>query len=246
MRVGDTGVRPLVAIIPARGGSKGLPGKNVRPLHGLPLIAHSIQCARATPEIDRVIVTTDDDAIAEVARQYGADVPFRRPPELASDTAAMWPVIKHALAETKREGRAHYGSVVLLDPTSPGRFPSDISEAVRRLEEDPEADGIIGVSEPEFNPMWYCVVEEGGYMRDLVPGANRFARRQDVPPVYRINGTLYVWRRRHVLQADDWRTGRLLLHVIPAERAINIDTIDQFDAVGAGLAAGRIHFPWLS
>jgi N-acylneuraminate cytidylyltransferase len=240
------GVRPLLAVVPARGGSKGLPGKNVRSLHGLPLIAHSIGCARLSPEIDRLVVSTDSEEIAAVARAHGADVPFLRPAELASDTAAMWPVIKHALRATEEIDGVEYASVLLLDPTSPGRLPLDIANAVRQLESDPAAVGVIGVSEPDFNPLWYCVVNEGGYMSDLVPGANRYARRQDVPPVYKINGTLYLWRREHVLTADDWRTGRLLMEVIPQERAINIDVAAQFEQVSASLDAGTLDFPWLA
>jgi CMP-N,N'-diacetyllegionaminic acid synthase len=238
--------RPVLAVIPARGGSKGLPGKNLVPLAGLPLIAHSIRCAQATAAVDRLVVSTDSDEIAAAARAYGADAPFRRPAELATDTAAMWPVVRHALTAVEAlDGRA-YGSVLLLDPTSPGRLPGDITSALDVLESDETCDGVIGVSEPPFNPLWHCVVEENGYLRDLVPGASRFVRRQDVPPVYRINATLYLWRRRLVLGADDWRGGRLRAQVTPENRSFHIDDAEQLAHANAALESGVVRLPWLS
>ena len=241
-----SGTLSLLAIIPARGGSKSLPGKNVRLLAGLPLIGHSIRCAQLTPAITRTIVSTDSEAIASVAEDLGADVPFLRPADLASDSAAMWPVIQHALVETERQSDVLYDAVVLLDPTSPGRIPEDIETAVAELQRDPRADGVIGVSEPEFNPYWHCVVDRDGYMQDLIPGAQSYVRRQDVPPVYRINATLYVWRREHVLGADDWRSGRLRMYVVPDLRAFHIDDAAQFQRAELMLEHGLIQLPWLT
>jgi CMP-N,N'-diacetyllegionaminic acid synthase len=235
-----------LAVIPARGGSKGLPGKNLMPLAGLPLIAHSIRCAQSTPAIDRLVVSTDSDQIAAAAAAHGADAPFRRPAELATDTAPMWPVIRHALTTVEALDGREYGSVLLLDPTSPGRLPGDIMSAVAALQSDEGCDGVIGVSEPPFNPIWHCVVEENGYLRDLIPGAGRFSRRQDVPPVYRINATLYLWRRRLVLGSDDWRAGRLRAQVTPEIRSFHIDDAEQLAHADAVLQGGVVDLPWLS
>jgi CMP-N,N'-diacetyllegionaminic acid synthase len=235
----------ILAVIPARGGSKGLPGKNIRPLAGLPLIAHSLLCASACPEISRTVVTTDSEEIAAVARDHGADVPFMRPPHLATDDVAMWPVIKHALAETERSDGRSYDMVLLLDPTSPGRLPSDIATAVKTLTLDSEADGIVGVSEPDFSPFWHCVIEEGGYLRNLFPEANQYSRRQEVPPVYVINASLYLWRRELVKGADNWRSGKSLMHVIPSSRAIHIDDLHQFRLAELLIEAGMLKLPWL-
>jgi N-acylneuraminate cytidylyltransferase len=235
----------ILAVIPARGGSKGLPGKNIRPFAGLPLIAHSILCAKMCPGISRVIVSTDSDSIAAKAREYGAEVPFRRPAELAGDTAAMWPVIRHALVESEARFGERYGAVILLDPTSPARLPEDVASALATLNGDERCDGVIGVSEPEFSPYWHCVVEEGGYMRDLFPKAKDFDRRQDVPPVYCINASLYVWRRRLVLESDNWRTGRLRMQIIPQTRAIHIDEIHQFEIAELMVRNGLLVLPWL-
>ena len=120
-------MKPLLAVIPARGGSKGLPGKNIRPIAGLPLIAHSIRCAALSPEVDRCVVSTDCEEIASVARQHGGCVPFLRPAELAQDDTPMIPVLQHALREMEQRDAQRYETILLLDPTSPGRLPVDIA-----------------------------------------------------------------------------------------------------------------------
>jgi N-acylneuraminate cytidylyltransferase len=235
----------ILAIIPARGGSKGLPGKNIRPFAGLPLIAHSILCAKMCPGISRVIVSTDSDEIAGKALEYGAEVPFRRPAELAEDTTPMWPVIKHALGQSELAFGERYDAVVLLDPTSPARLPTDIASALSTLEGDDGCDGVIGVSEPEFSPYWHCVVEDEGYLRDLFPRAKEFDRRQDVPVVYCINASLYVWRRQLVTDSENWRSGRLRMQVIPPARAIHIDELHQFEIAELMVRNGLLALPWL-
>lgn len=239
-------IEPILCVIPARGGSKGLPGKNIRLLAGVPLIGHSIRCARMCPRIARTIVSTDSGEIAAVARANGADVPFMRPVELAQDQTPMLPVLQHALREMERLDGMRYGSVLLLDPTSPGRIPSDVAECVHRLEGDPAADGVVGVSRPEFNPYWHCIVEREGYMAPLIPGADRFDRRQDVPTVYRINASVYLWRRDFLLEVQgSWMKGRHLMHEIPEARAIHIDDLDEFDRADLMIKNGLVKFPWM-
>src|SRR5580704_14416569 len=126
-------VHPVLAVIPARGGSRGLPNKNIATLAGLPLIAHSIRLSQLCAEITSCIVSTDSNEIAAVARDYGAEIPFLRPAELAQDDTPMWPVIRHALVEMEKRERLQYGSVLLLSPTSPGRLPEDVSSAIHLL-----------------------------------------------------------------------------------------------------------------
>lgn len=237
----------LLAIIPARGGSKGLPGKNIRLLAGLPLIAHSIRLAQMCPEITRAIVSTDSLEIAAVARRFGAEVPFLRPAELAQDDTPMWPVLRHALQTLEDCGDRYYEHVLLLDPTSPGRLPEDISKALSRLKATPEADGIIGVSQPEFNPIWHGVVDRGGWMADLIPEGAQYIRRQDVPAVYRINASLYIWRSAFMRgEAGSWRTqGRHLIFEVPEARAIHIDDADEFARADLMIKHGLIKLPWL-
>ncbi|MBI4354230.1 MAG: acylneuraminate cytidylyltransferase family protein [Candidatus Omnitrophica bacterium] len=238
----------LLAVIPARGGSKGLPGKNIRPFLGLPLIAHSILFAKMCPEIDRCVVSTDVQEIAEVAKRFGAETPCSRPSELAQDDTPLWMVVQHALAFVEKEERRFYKEILLLDPTSPAREPLDVTVALRKLRESPEADGIIGVSEPEFNPIWHCVVERDGCMAQLIESGGQFTRRQDVPTVYRINGSIYLWRAAFVrVHQGSWqRGGRYLLHEIPEIRAMSIDDAKQFARAEAMVRSGLITLPWLS
>src|SRR5262249_10695504 len=134
-----------LAVIPARGGSKGVPGKNIRTLSSLPLIAHSLRLAALCPEIDRTVVSTDSDAIAEVARAEGGDVPFLRPAALARDETPMLPVLRHALDALDPHSEI-YTRLLLLDPTSPGRLPEDVARAHVLLAAESDADGVVAVS----------------------------------------------------------------------------------------------------
>lgn len=238
----------LLAVIPARGGSKGLPGKNIRPFMGLPLIAHSIRFAGMCPEIDRCIVSTDSPEVAELARRFGAEVPFMRPADLSQDETPLWPVLRHALAAVEAQDGGRFDALLLLDPTSPGRDPSDVAGALRRLEASPDADGIIGVSEPHFNPMWNCVVERDGWMAQLIEAGSRFERRQQAPKVYRIHGGLYIWRAAFVRTHErSWREeARYLLYETPESRSMSIDTAEEFDQAECLVRGGLITFPWLS
>jgi len=238
----------VLAVIPARGGSKGVPGKNIRPFAGLPLIAHTILFARLCPEIHRCIVSTDSPEIAAVSKEFGADFPFLRPAELAQDDTPMWPVLRHALAQVEQLTGTHYSMLLLLDPTSPAREPSDITGAIQLMARSPDADGIVGVSQPDFNPMWHCVVEREGWMSDLIEGGSKFNRRQQVPAVYRINGSLYIWRTEFVrAQEHSWRdNGKHLMYEIPESRAMSIDTPQEFERAELLVKGGLISFPWLN
>ena len=238
----------LLGVIPARGGSKGLPGKNIRSFAGLPLIAHTILFARMCPEIQRFVVSTDSTEIAEIAKEYSADVPFIRPAELAQDATGIWPVVRHALLSVEKLYDETYDSVLLLDPTSPAREPEDISGAIAKLENCPEADGIIGVSKPDFNPIWNCMVESSGWMKQLVEDGRNYESRQEVPTVYRVNGSLYIWRSEFMHREEfSWRvTDRHLMFEIPEFRAMSFDTLQEFQRAELMVQSGMINFPWLS
>ncbi len=242
-------ISPILCVIPARGGSKGLPGKNIRPLMSHPLIAHSIMCAKMVNDLNKIVVTTDSDEIAKVATSYGAEVPFKRPPELSTDDAGMIPVLQHCLKECEKIFAKRFESLLLLDPTSPGRYPKDIKKAIDILDGDKNADGVIGVSEPEFNPLWHCVIErEDGFLKPLIEGAANFKRRQEVPKVYRINASLYLWRRDFILSENalQWiEKGRNLMAEIEEIRAIHIDHLEDFERARALLECRVIEFPWL-
>jgi len=233
----------VLAVVPARGGSKGIPGKNIRPLVGKPLIAHSITCAKRAASVSRVVVSTDSDEIAAVAVACGGDVPFRRPAELATDAAPMWGVLQHALTTMETLDGTSYDALVLLDPTNPMRTPADIDTMVERLGADPVCDGVVSVVEPDANPFWHSVIEREGYMTDLINGAGTFTRRQDVPRVFSINGAVYVWRRDFVLSATQWRTGRLKVHVMDETPFVPLDSERQFAGLEVLLANHVLTLP---
>src|SRR3954447_17249898 len=141
-------IERILAVIPARGGSRGLPGKNLKELGGVPLVGHSIAAARTVSQVRRIVVSTDDEQVATVSRSLGADVPFLRPPELATDSAPTGPVVAHALQVAEAEAGASYDAVLLLEPTSPVRDPARLADAVDLLGRNAEVDGVVSVSEP--------------------------------------------------------------------------------------------------
>jgi N-acylneuraminate cytidylyltransferase len=221
----------VLAVIPARGGSRGLPGKNIRPFAGKPLIAHSIEFAKRCDRIARCIVSTDSEEIAHIARDYGADVPFLRPAELATDSTPTMPVLKHALETIERTDGVRYDSLLLLEPTSPARALGDVSRAMELLDSDAEAAGVIAVSQPTFNPFWVGVtMGSGGTIAPAFDTKTTYTRRQDVPPFFRINGNLYLWRREYILSHSGagWYERRHLGLEIPEGRAFSIDDLHEF------------------
>ena len=235
-----------LAVVPARGGSKGLPDKNVRPLLGLPLLVHSLRAAELCPEIDRTVVSTDSEEIARTAAAFGGEVPFLRPADLARDETPMLPVLRHALAQLDPNGD-RYELLLLLDPTSPGRLPEDVARAHELLRAVQEADGVVSVSEPSFNPLWHGVVEREGFMEPLAADAPPFGRRQDVPRVLRINAALYLFRTAFLrTEREAWQNGRHLVLEIPDLRAFHVDSEEDFRLMEAVLAAGLVRLPWLS
>ena len=241
-------VHPLLAVIPARGGSKGLEGKNIKPFFGLPLIAHSIKLAQMSSLIEQCIISTDSSEIADVARAHGGNVPFMRPPDLALDDSPMWPTLRHALLQMEEIENRRFQSLLLLDPTSPGRTPEDIAAAVALLDADPQANGVVAVSEPHFNPRWVCVEERNGYM---VPSfdSHAYTRRQDVPVTYRINALLYLWRRDFLinhLAAPPMDQARYRMLVVPEDRAIHIDELRDFKAAEYAVRSGDVRLPWIT
>jgi N-acylneuraminate cytidylyltransferase len=237
--------RGTLAVVPARGGSKGLPGKNVRCLAGLPLIEHSLRLAALCPEIERTIVSTDSEEIAAVARGSGGEVPFVRPDELSEDETPMLPVLRHALGEVDPAGTA-YDYLLLLDPTSPGRLPGDVSKAHALLGRNAAADGVVSVSEPGFNPIWHAVVERDGFLEQLIAEGRRYGRRQDLPRVLRINAALYLFRTDFLRrERETWLNGRHLPLEIPELRAFHIDTEDDLKLCELVIESGLVTLPWI-
>ena len=227
--------RPNLAIIPARAGSKGLPGKNIIPLRGRPLIAWTVEAARAGATIDRVLVSTDGEAIAEAARRAGAEVEMR-PAELATDTAMPKDAVRWHLAEMERRGEARPTVVVLLQPTSPLRLPSDIDACVDPVVRG-EADSAATFVASAQSPFRAWLDTEGGPV-PAVAGFDPWQPRQALPPTYRLNGAVYAMRT-DVFLADashSFLPGRARMVEMPPSRSHDIDTADDLARVEAELA----------
>ncbi len=239
----------VLAVVPARGGSKGLPGKNLRSLAGLPLVVHSVRAAEAMRTVTRCVVSTDDPQVAAVAREHGADVPWLRPAALATDDTPMAPVLRHALAAVENEEGHPYDAVVLLDPTSPARVPAEVDAAVERLLDSAHLDGVISVSQPSFNPVWVGVrpsAAEPEVLERYFPEGAGVTRRQDTSRYLRINGTFYVWTSAFVrrLESSWFDEGRHAMVEIPEWRAYAIDYLEEFEDLEAAVARGRVVLPW--
>ena len=220
----------------ARGGSKGVPGKNIRPLGGRPLIVHSLDHARDSGLFDVIAVSSDDDAILSVAREWGADVLVERPADMASDTAAKLPAILHCVEEAEAQTGKAFDQIVDLQPTSPLRVPEDIAAAVTLLEESGASNVITG-SEAKCSPYFNLVEErDDGTVGLSKPTDPPIVRRQDAPACFDMNGSIYVWRRA-VLFGNGalFQTGTRL-YEMPEQRSIDIDTEVDFTIAEALLA----------
>lgn len=210
----------LLAIIPARGGSKGIPHKNITPLNGKPLIQYTIEAAQATFAPEDICLSTDDEAIMEVAASAGLEVPFRRPAALATDTATTYDVLVHALSYYTAQG-IHYDGVVLLQPTSPLRTAQHIEEAIAAF--TPDVDMVVSVKETASNP-YYVLFEEDalGYLQPTKPST--FTRRQDCPAVWEYNGAVYVINAVSLRNNGSMRFSRIKKYVMDDASSIDIDT----------------------
>jgi CMP-N,N'-diacetyllegionaminic acid synthase len=212
----------ILSIIPARGGSKGIPRKNVKLIAGKPLIAWTIETALALQAIDRVLVSTDDVEITETARQWGADVPFLRPEPLSSDTAKSIDVVLHALDWLKNKENYSPDFVLLLQPTSPFRSVLDIQAAIE-LQKEKGADAVVGVCELPHPLSWVREVEFDGKL--LPPQDTGFAfRRQDARKLYQLNGALYFIKPDVLQKERTFLPEKTYAHIMPVERSLDIDT----------------------
>jgi N-acylneuraminate cytidylyltransferase len=211
----------VLAVIPARGGSKGVPRKNVRLLAGKPLIAWTIEQAAQSRYIDCVMVSSEDDEICQVAKESGAEIPFVRPMELASDTASGVDVLCHAVENSGSD----YDYVVLLQPTSPLREPSDIDEAIECCVSR-AAKSVVSVAEAAKSPYWMYQMKEGGKLTPFVEDAA--TNRQQLPQSYALNGAVYVLEVATLLANRKILDEQTLGYVMPAERSYDIDTEMDF------------------
>lgn len=217
-----------LALIPARGGSKGLPRKNLREFAGKPLIAWSIEAALASEACDRVIVSTDDTEIAEVARAFGADVPFLRPAELALDTSPSIDAVLHALDWLEQNEGATFDYLALLEPTSPLRAEGDLDRAIAMLSEHHErADAVVSVGEVHLEHPSIVKCIEGGYLAPYVADAEKVTRRQDLGPALFPYGVIYLVKVEALRQTRSFYPERTVPLLI--ERWQNYEIDDAYD-----------------
>jgi N-acylneuraminate cytidylyltransferase/CMP-N,N'-diacetyllegionaminic acid synthase len=229
----------IVGAICARGGSKGVPRKNLRLLDGLPLIAHTIRCAQACSGFQRIVVSTEDEEIADTARRYGAEVPFVRPAHLAQDDSPKWPVFRHLVETLEQLTRQRVDVLVDLDTGAPLRQPADILECVHQLVSS-DAEVVTTAYEADRNPYFNMVEVAGdGWARIVKPPTKPLTRRQDAPRVYCLSPAVYAIRRDTLWRYEHWSEARLQIHVIPRERAIDIDSETDFRLVEYLMRPGR-------
>lgn len=220
----------VTCVIGARGGSKGLTGKNIQPLLGKPLIAWSIEQAMVCPEISRVVVSTDSDAIADVARSFGAEVPFMRPAELASDTAGKWGVWQHALEACDRLYADPIDIYIDLDCTSPLRDVEDISKAIAQFRRS-NVDAVFSVCEARKNPYFNMLEVIDGCQRICKTLPNPIVRRQDAPKVFEHVASIYVLSPQYLRRGTGLLSGCTQGYDIGASKSLDVDSQFDFELV---------------
>ena len=216
----------VLGLITARGGSKGLPRKNVLLVAGRPMIAWTIEAALESRALRRVVVSTDDEEIAEVSRRWGAEVPFLRPAELAQDGSSHFSTVVHALRWLESHEGAALDYIMLLQPTSPLRTAKDIEAAVD-VARKKRADSVISVSASPAHPYQVRRIVQDGTLEEFVPGSPPpgvpETRRQDFPAAYHVNGAIYLIRREVLLQYETFEPPNTFPYVMPSHRSLQID-----------------------
>lgn len=216
----------VLVIIPARGGSKGIPHKNIKPLNGKPLIYYTIDTARAITGDENICVSTDDDEIIEVVEKYGLKVPFKRPAELATDTAGTYEVLLHALSYYESQGK-RYDAVLLLQNTSPFRKTEQVKEALQLFNKN--VDMVVSVKQCAANP-YYCVFEENedGYLH-VCKGDGNIFRRQDAPKVYEYNGAIYIMNPEVLKATHMHKMQKRVKYVMDDTTSFDLDTMQDWN-----------------
>ena len=211
------GDKQVLGVILARGGSKGLPRKNVRNLAGKPLIAWTIEAGLASVHIDRLILSSDDEEIMRVAKAHGCDVPFQRPDNLAEDETSSMDALLHALRQV-----SGYEYVVLLQPTSPLRTADDIDACIEKMQEA-RAPACVSVTKTDKPPQWMYALQDDDRLAPVLPEEERVTRRQDAAPTYVLNGAVYVADTEWLLEHKSFMHDETAAYLMPSERSVDID-----------------------
>lgn len=219
----------VLGLIPARGGSKGVPGKNIRELARRPLIAHTIDCALASGVVDRLICSTDSLEISRVAERYGAEVPFMRPAEYSTDGASGMEVIMHAMEWVDTSDTEKYDCLLFLQPTTPLRRPEDIIGCLK-LMKSRDAAVVLSVCEANHPPLWMNTLPEDLCMQNFLRSeAKGIISRQQLPVYYRLNGAVYLCNWEYLDKSGDGLySDRTYAYIMPKERSVDIDSIFDF------------------
>jgi CMP-N,N'-diacetyllegionaminic acid synthase len=229
----------VLGVIAARGGSRGLPGKNVRLLGGRPLIAHTIEAALACPALTRIVVSSDDAEILEAARAAGCPAPFVRPAELAADRSSTVDVALHALDWVEAHEQPPAPDVVVLLPaTAPLRGARHIGEAIAALLDDPGADGVVAVTEPDYPPYWMLRIADRR-LHWLFPEGSAADHRQQLPAAYQPNGSIYALRTGVLRSQRTFYPRATAPYVMPRDASVNIDSELDFQMAELLLARRR-------
>lgn len=224
----------VLGVIPARAGSKGIPGKNERPLAGRTLVERAADAARASGVVDRIVLSTDSESIAAIGRRAGVEVPFLRPAELARDETPMQPVIEHAVLAVE-DGAFQPDVVLVLQPTAPLRTGEHLARAVELLEQTGATSVVSVVEIPRHFSPQYAMRIEGGHLRPFLPEGAALTRRQDAEPAYSRDGTVYATRRDVVVEEHDLYGSDCRALVLPAVEVVNIDTLEDWAEAEARL-----------
>jgi CMP-N-acetylneuraminic acid synthetase len=232
--------RKVLGVIPARGGSKGIRGKNLAVLLGKPLLQYTAEAALAASSLSDTILSTDDEEIAEAGRGYGLEVPFMRPGELAADDTPTLPVLLHAVNFLQQLGR-EYDAVCLLQPTSPLRVPATIDGCVTMLFNS-EADAVMTVLPVphQYNPHWVYFQSDDGSLRIATGESQPISRRQELPPAYHREGSVYVVRRAVLVGEHSLYGKRVLGYPVDPKQSVNIDHPDDLRRADE-LLRGRVN-----
>lgn len=215
----------MIAIIPARGGSKGLPGKNIKLLNGKPLIAYTIEAALFSKKFSRIIVNTDDLEIAKIAMQYGAEVPFMRPQYLATDGAKSIDVLKHTIDYLQKHDHINIDVLTILQPTSPLRTSEDIIEAID-IFTNKNADSVISYCQEHHPIVWNKYINNDGKFENIFE--ENLDNRQEVKSSYYPNGAIYILKKKLILE-NQYYTENSYPYIMPRNKSIDIDTIEDFE-----------------
>jgi len=221
----------ILGLIPARGGSKGIPRKNLVDFRGKPLLQWACEAAVAARELETVVLSTDDEEMAERGFEWGVDVPFLRPEELARDDTPTLPVVQYVLRRLLEDRGEIFSAVCLLQPTNPLRRSRDIDEACRLFRES-GADSVVSVAQVpnHYHPMWTYLIGETGELRQAA-GDRVIPRRQELPPAYHRDGSIYITRREVILEQDSLYGEHVVPYFIAPERAGGIDTVQDLEAL---------------